>query len=600
MTWEGWYTLAVVALVFGALIKNLGPPDAVLVGGTVLVAAAGIVDPAEAFSGFVNPGVLTIAALYVVAAGMRETGALDLVGARLFQKAKTESGVLLRMALPVTGMSAFLNNTPVVAMLMPVLNDWCRAHRVSPSRVLMPLSFMAILGGTCTLIGTSTNLVVSGLLEEAAGRYPALSGQLQPLRLFELTPVGLPFAVVGVVYLLTVGRRLLPDRRDLVEQLDSSSREYLVNMAIQHGCRLIGQRVEEAGLRHLPGLFLIEVDRGEQVVAPVAPDLVLEEGDILTFTGVVGTIVSLERIAGLVPVADEGYEARARERRYRTLSEAVISSTSPLIGKSIRASDFRAAYNAAVVAVHRGGERLTGRVGDIVLQSGDTLLLQTGPHFARAFRNNPDFFLVSGIQEARHARHERVVVSIILLGLLIVLMTSGVVSTVVAAFLVAGLLVATRCISAAVARQSVDWQTLITIGAAFGLGKALERSGCAAVLAGPLSDAAAPLGPYVILAGLYILTRVLTEMITNRAAVVLMFPFAIELAVQLGVSPRPFVMATTFAAAATFVTPLGYNTNLMVYGPGGYRLGDFVRVGLPLDVALTTLGIVLVPIVWPF
>ena len=600
MSAEGWYTLGVIALVFVALVRDLGPPDLLLLGGTLVLALMGVITPEEAFAGFVNPAVLTIGALFVVAAGMRETGALDRISSWVLGRASTERGALLRIALPVAGMSAFLNNTPVVAMFIPLVSRWCRRHQVSPSRLLLPLSYLAILGGTCTLIGTSTNLVVNGLMMDAANAHPGLGQALRPLTLFELTPVGLAFAGVGLLYLALVGHRLLPDRKDLLEQLGDRPREYLVNMRVEPECRLVGKSVEEGGLRHLPGLFLIEIVRDGESMSPVSPNLILREHDTLTFTGVASTIVDLERIPGLVPVSDQGYESRAAARRGTILCEAVVSSTSPLIGKSIRDADFRAVYNAAVVAVHRGGERLGGRVGDIVIRNGDTLLLQAGPHFARAYRNHPDFCLASGVEESRPARHDKTIISMALLALLVVLTTTGALPVLLAAFLVAGLMVGTRCISAAIARQSVDWQTLITIGAAFGLGKALEKTGCAAVLGGLVVDLAGNAGPYFVLALVYLATSVLSETITNRAAVVLMFPVAVAIATQIGVNPRPLAMAVCFSAAAPLVTPVGYQTNLMVYGAGGYRYTDYVRVGLPLSAILLGLGTLLIPVVWPF
>lgn len=600
MTWEGWFTLGVIVLVFVALVRNWGPPDAVLLGGAILVGLVGIIPPEDVFIGFVNPGTLTIAALFVVAAAMRETGALDSISQWIFGKARTERSGLARMALPVAGMSAFLNNTPIVAMLMPVVDDWCRKNRISPSRLLMPLSFVAILGGTCTLIGTSTNLVINGLMSDAVKANPVLGESLRPLWLFEMTFLGVPFVLVGVLYLLFVGRHLLPDRKDLMEQVGESPREYLADMQIQPGCRLIGQGVEEAGLRHLPGLFLVEVVRGEEVIAPVTPEETLHEGDILTFTGVVSTMVDLERIQGLVPVADEGYEVRAAERRGKNLAEAVISASSPLIGKNIRDADFRATYNSAVIAVHRGGARLHGRIGDIVLQAGDTLLIQTGPHFKRAHHNNPDFYLVSEVEESRAVRHEKAYLCFGLMVLLVGLVSFSSIPVVLVAYTVAGLMLVARCVPAGVARQSIDWQTLLTIGAAFGLGRALDRSGGAQVLSEMLVGAAGAWGPYAVLMLIYGVTGFFACLVSNQASAVLMFPIALAAALAMEVSPRPYVMAVAFAAAATLATPLGYPTNLMVYGPGGYRFTDFTRVGLPLNLLLMVLATALIPRIWPF
>jgi di/tricarboxylate transporter len=621
VSWEAYYTFFIIGAVFLGLVRNVAPPYILLMGGAVVVTLPGVVSVDQFLSGFSNHGMLTVGAMFVVAAAMKETGALDRLGAWVLGRARTEASVLRRMAMTVTTMSAFMNNTPLVAMFMPVISSWCKSHRVSPSRLLLPLSYMAILGGTCTLIGTSTNLIVNGMMVEEAATLEAgarvlleeapqsleaaavlreRAGDFAGMSFFELGYVGIPYAIIGCLYLYFVGRRLLPERKDLLEKLGESSREYLANMQIQPGCPLVGQQVEEAGLRHLPGLFLIEIVRGSEVIAPVGPKQILQADDVLTFTGVVTTIVDLERVPGFVPVADAGYETRAAERRGNMLCEAVVSNTSPLIGKTIRAAQFRGTYNAAVVAVHRGGERLMGRVGDIVLQAGDTLLLQTGPNFDLAHRNNPDFFLVSGVEDSRSVRHERSLTSLALLVLLVVLMTTGVVPVVMAAFFVAGLMVVTRCISSGVALHSIDWQTLLTIAGSLALGKALENSGCAAIIADFIVNRAGAFGPLVVLALVYLLTATFTEFITNNAAAVIVFPFAVAISADLGVSPRPFIMAITFAASASLITPLGYQTNLMVYGPGGYKFTDFVRVGLPLSLLLFATAVLLIPKVWPF
>ncbi len=602
MGWEAAFTLLLVVAVFVVLVRDMAPPDVTLMGATLTLALVGIITPEQAFSGFVNPGLLTVAGLFLVAAAMRETGALDFFGAWFLGRAKTERGVLARMAGSVTVLSAFLNNTPIVAMMIPVLDSWRRKHQISPSRLLLPLSYMAILGGTCTLIGTSTNLLVSGMMAERAAELPALREHLAPIGMFEITWLGLPYAIVGCVYLMFVAPRFIPDRKDLIERFGENVREYLVEMEVRPGCRLVGQGVEEAGLRRLPGLFLIEIIRNDHTISPVGPQEVIRAGDVLTFTGAVSNIVELERIPGFVPVADDNYETRAPAQRGRMLCEAVVSPTSPLLGRSIRDADFRALYNAAVVAVHRGGERLQGRIGDIVLQNGDTLLLQTGAHFARAHRNNADFVLVSGVEQSRPVRHDKAIAASVLLGAMVILLATGIVETHLAAFMIGGLMILTRCISPAVARQSIDWQTLITIGAAFGLGRALEESGAAHLVAGGIVNSAGVLGPVAVLALIYILTSAFTESVTNNAAAAIMLPFVVALAMQPGfdVSPRPFAIAIAFAASASFVTPIGYQTNLMVYGPGGYRFTDFIRVGLPLNLILLVLATLLIPVLWPF
>jgi di/tricarboxylate transporter len=434
----------------------------------------------------------------------------------------------------------------------------------------------------------------------AANKDPVFQHALRPISFFEITPLGIACVLAGTSYMLLVSGKLLPDHQDLLEQLGASSREYLVDMLVQPGCRLVEQTIEQAGLRRLPGLFLVEITRGNEIISPVGPEEKLQVGDRLSFTGIVDSIVDLERIPGLVAAADGNYEIDATRKRGRRLCEAVISPASPLIGNTLRGADFRALYNAAVVAVHRGGSRLTGRLGDIVLRPGDTLLLQTGSHFARAHHNNPDFILVSGVEESRPIRHDRAPVCLALLGLLVILMVSGVVDIVVSAFLVAALMIGTHCISTSDARESINWQTLISIAASFGLGKAMENSGAAQSLADMVVKATGQWGPAAVLAAIYFVTMIFAGLIAHNAAAALMFPFALAVAAEIGVSPRPFAIAIMFGASLSFATPMGYQTNLMVYGPGRYRVTDYTRIGLPLNIILWILASLLIPVLWPF
>jgi di/tricarboxylate transporter len=590
MGWDAWVTIAVTGLVLAALVRDIAP-DAVFLGAIVLLAILGVLKPEQAFAGFANDGVLTVAALFVVAAALRETGVVGYVGDRFLGKIKTELGAMTALAVLLIPLSPFLNNTPKVAMLLPVVLDWCRRRQVSPSRLLIPLSFLTILGGTCTLIGTSTNLVVQGLL---------IKDKMPPMSLFEIGYIGVPCALVGTAYMLTIGRQLLPDRKELMEQLGESRREYLVEMLVQPGCRLIGRTVEEAGLRQLPGLFLIEIDRDGSIIGPVGPEDVIQANDRLVFTGIVSTIVDLEKIPGLVPAADARYEVSPQRRRGRLLCEAVISPTSPLVGKDIRNADFRALYGAAVVAVHRNGARLPNKIGDVVMRPGDTLLLQVGPHFVRAHRNNRDFYLVSGVEDSRPLREDKAWISVGVMVLLIVTMSTGMLLPVLASFLAAGLMVATRCISASESRKSVDWPLLVAIAASFGLGTALDHSGAAKAIAGALVQFTRPWGPTATLAALYFGTMVLNELISNNAAAVLAYPFSLEAAQLLDVNPRPFIIALALASSHAYASPIGYQTHMMVFGPGGYRFSDFVRVGLPLNLLLWVVAVALIPLIWPF
>lgn len=598
MDFDAWLTLGLTGLILLILVRDWAPPDLVFVGAMVVLLLAGVIDAKTAFAGFANPGVITIAMLFIVTAGLQETGLMEAAGRKLLGGAKSETGALARLSGAILTLSAFLNNTPVVAMFIPIAMGWCRRNRISPSRLLIPVAFLATLGGTCTLIGTSTNLVVDGKMKEEGIR--GLTGR-PGIGLFELSLVGVPTALVGAAYLMTVGRKLLPDRKELLEQLGEQRREYLAEMLVSPGCRLIGQTVEAAGLRSLPGLFLIEIDRDGGSIAPVGPDDRIEANDRLVFTGVVSSIVELEQIPGLVPAADPSYEITPAKQRGRLLCEAVVSSRSPLIGKTIREADFRAAYGAAVVAVCRDGHRIPRKLGDVRIRPGDTLLLQTRPHFPRAHRNDPSFYLVSDVPDWRPLRRDRLWIALVLFAGLLVLMTTGWVDEPVAAAACAVLMIALGCVSAGDARQSVDWSTLVTVAAAFSVGNALDQSGAAkAVTGAAFSLVGDNLGPWGALAIIYFVTWVVTEMLTNNAAAVLMFPFCLETADRFGVSPLPFLIALTLGASNGYTTPIGYQTYMMVYGPGGYKFGDFVRVGLPLSLVLGVAAVLLIPFFWPF
>ena len=596
-TWERiksdyrmWLTIIVTLLVLVALALEK-PADMVFAGAIVFLSLCGVITAQEAFSGFVSGSLLMVAALFLVTAGLKETGIVDMIGAKVLGPAKTEFGGLIMLSLFCVGTSAFLNNTPIVAMLIPVVMSWGRRHHVAPSKLLIPLSFMAILGGCCSRIGTSTNLVVDGLMTKYG---------MMELGFFEIAWAGVPCAVVGLIYMLTIGRKLLPERKELMEQLGDSRREYLVEMVVTPACRLVGQSIETAGLRRLPGLFLIEVDRRGSIIAPVSPDTVLEANDRLVFTGIVETIVDLKKIPGLEP-ATELTDQASQERRRRRLCEVVVSRSSPLVGQTVREAQFRSHYNAAIMAIHRNGSRLATKIGDVKLEAGDTLLMQTGPNFVQAHRNNADFYLVSDVEGSQPMRHERWGVALLIFAVLLAVMSFGGGETaMLGAFIAGGLMIVTRCMSASDGRQAIDWQVLIAIGASFGLGAALEKSGAAMFLSTKLVGVTQPLGPYATLAAIYFVTMVLNELITNNGAAVLAFPFCVTAAKLTGCDPRPFVIAVALAASFAFASPVGYQTHMMVFGPGGYRFMDFVKVGVPLNVLLWVTCVILVPMIWPF
>lgn len=586
----GFESIFIFGVIFSCLLflvfTNISP-DVVFVSGLTMIIVFGIVPVSEALVGFSNEGMLTVAALYVVATGLRETGAIQYVIQNLLGHPEILWKAQARIVAPVMGMSAFLNNTPIVASFIPALQEWARTYRVPVSKIMIPLSYAAILGGTCTLIGTSTNLIVNGLLIAEKGI---------ALNLFEPAYVGVPIAMAGFVYLLTIGNKLLPSGTSIVSSFENT-REYTIEMMVRAESPLIGKSIENAGLRQLPGLFLAEIVRKETILAAVEPTEELLAGDRLIFTGMVNSIVDLQAIQGLEPATDQVFKLDA-PRRDRHLVEAVISQTHPLNGKTVKEGEFRNHYGAVILAVSRHGERINKKVGDITLKTGDILLMEAPRNFTERYRSSNDYLLVSTLAKNGQPDYEKGWIAWSVLAGMVLLATTGLMSMFQASFLAAGAMLMTGCTRSANARSSVDWQVLIVIASALGIGNAMQVTGAAEFIAGGFIGFAGN-QPYLALAATYLITWMLTEMITNNAAAVLVFPIAISAAASLGVDFMPFVMTIIFAASASFATPIGYQTNLMVYGPGGYHFSDYLKVGLPLNFIAGAITVGLVPVVWP-
>ncbi len=596
MVWEGWLTLVLLAGVLGGMIANIAQPVSLLFIGlavlttvTEITGTEQLLAPEQAVAGFGNTGLVTVGLLFVVAAGVVRTGAVARFADPLLGRPSGLTSAQGRLLVPVAGLSAFINNTPIVAMFLPAVQGLARRAGLPPSRLFLPLSYASILGGTCTLIGTSTNLVVYGLAQDNA----ALPG----IGIFELAWVGVPLAVIGLGYIMLASPYLLAANDAPVSASDDPKR-YTVEVVVDPAGPLVGRTVEAAGLRHLRELFLVEIERDGQKLPAVAPEERLQANDRLVFVGVVDAVVEVHRIRGLRPATDQVNKLEPGTSQ-TCLVEAVVSNECPLVGQSIRAGGFRGYYNAAVIAVARGGRRLRGKIGDIVLETGDTLLLETNRDFIERHRHARDFFLVSGIDDSAPRRHEKAWQSLAIVAGMVAMAASGVLSMLTAALVAATAMVATGCATLVEARRSVDWQVLLVIGAALGLGHAMTNSGAATALADQLIASASG-HPWLVLAAVFALTSLFTEMVTNNAAAVLMFPVAIGSAKALGVSPMPFIITLMIGASASFSTPLGYQTNLMVYGPGGYRPLDYLRFGLPLNLITGTVTVGLAPLVWSF
>lgn len=601
MSWEAAITGVVMTLVLWGLARSAAGPDVLLVGAAVFIAALNTVSdrfpPISEFAAtFGNEGLLTIGALFIVASALTETGGVAILAERILGRSASLRLGLTRLMFPVAGISAFMNNTPLVAMLTPVVADWADRQSLSRSKFLLPLSYAAVLGGTCTLIGTSTNLIVQGFLIQAAKTDPSV----KPFGLFTLTPIGVPVTLAGLVFLLVVVPRWLPERSARRRPVDDP-RQYTVEMRIPAGSPLQGLTIEDAGLRHLPGTYLVSIERAGETLVAVGSQQRLQGGDELIFVGVLESVAELHQRRGLVPASAEVSRLRATSFN-RALIEAVVSPRNPMLGQSVREARFRMHYDAAVVAVHRNGEQVTGKIGDILLRAGDTLLLQAHARFAEKYRDSQDFLVVSSVAHWRPMRHEKAWLAISIQAAMIVAVTfeslTGV-SVFMGAMMAACAMGVGGCVSAERARRALDLPVLIAIAAALFLGRAMERTGLAEYIAQGVMSGMNPLGPWGSLAGIYVLTLVFTELVTNNAAAALAFPIALQVCHRLHLSLMPFAVVIAIAASAGFATPLGYQTHLMVYGAGGYRFSDFARMGVPLDVLVGIIALALVPWVFP-
>jgi len=580
-------TLATLAAVIGLLVFSRLAPDVILAGSLAFLLVTGVLTPAQGLAGFSNPGLMTVAVLYLVSAGLKETGAVYWLTHKLLGSPRSERLALVRMILPTSLLSAFMNNTAVVAMFMPGIQAWAQRLRIPASKLLMPLSYMTILGGLCTLIGTSTNLVVDGLLQSELGLH---------LGMFELAWIGVPLVAAGGLYLAWAAPYLLPDHGSIDEALERL-REYGVEMEVEERGPIAGKSITEAGLRSLSFGYLAEIDRGGRLLTAVEPTHILFPGDKLYFVGAPECATELRRIQGLRPTSGNPHKLNLGSHQ-RCLVEVVLGQEFPFLDMSVRESRFRTRFNAVILSVSRQGRRVPGKVGDIEFRPGDTLLLEASIEFVEQYRFRRDFLLVSALNDSTPPNFEKAGYSLLILAGMVGVSASGMLDILEAAMLAAAAMIATGCLTVSRARLSIDLPVLVVIAASSALGSAMDSSGLASLLAGSLLDSVA-LTPWQALVTIYILTALLTETVTNNAAAVLMFPIAVAVADSLQVTPLPYAIAVAIGASASFLTPLGYQTNLMVLGPGGYRTRDFLKLGLPMSIICATLVALLVPVVWP-
>ena len=582
LTWHAYFTLGALVMMVVALVRGVGRTDLVLLGTLGLLLLVGVVTPEQAFEGFSNPAVIAIASLFIVAAGVERTGALGFLDGLLKPRSSRPAPTLLRLMLPTALLSGMLNNTPIVAMLIPRVQAWARVVGIPASKLLIPLSTAAIVGGWLTLIGTSTNVVVHGLL---------LSEGLPGFGFFDLAWVGIPAVILVTAYYSLLGNKLLPDRGDT--SLPGRVRDYQFELTVLPDAPFIGKTVEEAGLRTLGHAYLARVRRGG-VVKEVQPDTTLLPDDILTFVGNVQAHDALVRRAGLerkAPMVDAGVPDLP-------LVEAVVAPNSDLAGRTLKEIGFREEYGGVVLGIQRRGSPVKGGLGRVVLSPGDLLLLEGKPAlFQRLSARKSDFALVSAHDYVRPAAR-RAPLSLAILFAMIALVATGVLPLATATFAAALGVVITGCLRGQALGKAIDVQVILVIAAALGLGKAVESTGLASAAAHEIVGLAGAVGPVVMLIIIYAAANLLAELITNKASAVLMLPIALAVATELGSDWKAFAVAVTIASAASFLTPVGYQTNLMVMGAGGYRYTDYARAGFPVSIIVMVVTVIACALVW--
>lgn len=568
--------LVFVVLVFilVSLYKEIFGATFTFLVAVVVLGFFGVLTPAEILAGFANEQIAVIIMLLLMGDIIRRTAFIELVFDKAFQGIKGYRGFLGRMMIIVSGLSAFLNNTPLVAVMMPYVNSWCKKNDISSSRLLMPLSYAAILGGCATLIGTSTNLIVNGLVVDQE-----ILPDLRSLRIFDFVYVGIPMILIGFLYLFFWGEKLLPSREKLDEDSPENTRTYLIETQVRKNSDLIGKTIEESGLRNMKGLYLVEIQRDNRKIFVVSNNLIISQDDILVFAGDTAPVAELTKSGSWLTIPSVGM---LHKKKQTEVVEIVISHNSSMIHKSLKEINFRARYDAAVIGIHRNEEKITSKLREVVLKAGDVLMLYSGGDFVSQSQGTRDFYFISRVKEFKKVEGYKI--AIVMGGLLLAIFLAAI--NVITLFMGLIILLMTSLVLNITTPKDlprgIDYDLGLIIVMSLALGTAMIKSGAAHIIANGFIAAFLPLGKVGILFGIYLITAFLAAYITNKAAVAIIFPISLTMSVTLDLNPIPFVLVVSYAAAANFMTPIGYQTNLMIYGPGGYAFKDFFKVGFPL------------------
>ncbi len=584
------FAVAVCAVILFATEKLSVDLIALLIMATLLI--SGVITPEEGISGFSNKATVTVGAMFVLSAGLFKTGAVSYLGkitSDIFRRNYWFGMITVMFA--VGFFSAFINNTPVVAIFIPILLGVAKDIKTSASKLLMPMSFASMFGGVCTLIGTSTNILVSSIAERQG--QPAFS-------MFEIAPLGLIMFAVGMIYMLLIGIRLIPERRvegDLIESFNLQ--EYIAEIVLLENSLSVGYEIKDAPLVKEIELNIIEVQRGEEVFSLPTPDFILKKNDVLRVRCDLDKFQKIQEREGVLFKPQYKWSDEDIETADTKLVEAVIAPNSDLVGKTLAFLKFRENFGASVLALRHRGRLMIEKIADTKLDAGDALLIEVKTNRFSGLQQNPSFVIISEIEKFKYRRRKLIPALVIVAGVILTA-TLGIAPIVISAVVGAILLVLVGCLTMEEVYQSIEWRIIFLLAGVLSLEAAMSNSGAGMLISSQIIAVVGVWGPLALLSAFYLMTFTLTEMMSNNATAALLTPIAIATAHTIGVSPRPFLVAVMFAASASFMTPVGYQTNTLIYGPGQYRFSDFLRVGTPLNMLFWITATIFIPYFWAF